>query len=110
MNSPWDNSKLVDRILWAVFQTHDGNELWSHGKRDPDAFRRAVSQTLIQFMDVLVRELKTEAARLDWSVTDGDQPLTYVVQHRVGHLVIAEFEGTPDACIGFIRGWIENDR
>lgn len=33
---------LVDRVIAAVCETHDGSDLWGHAKEDPEAFRRAV--------------------------------------------------------------------
>ena len=37
---------VVDAVLWAVAQCHDGSDLWAHMKRDPDAFRREVARVL----------------------------------------------------------------
>lgn len=37
---------FVDRLLLAVFQCHDGSEMWAHAKRDPDSFRDAVAFAL----------------------------------------------------------------
>jgi len=38
--------KLVDAVILAVCECHDGGELWDHAKRDPDAFRRTVLNAL----------------------------------------------------------------
>ena len=37
---------VVDAVLWAVGQCHDGSDLWSHMRRDPDTFRREVARVL----------------------------------------------------------------
>lgn len=39
-------SQLIDRIIWQVFQCADMSELWSAGRRNPEAFRRAVRRAL----------------------------------------------------------------
>lgn len=33
---------IVDRICFLIGQTHDSSELWSHMRKDPEAFRNAV--------------------------------------------------------------------
>lgn len=33
---------LIDAIVSAVCNTHDGSDLWKHAKQDPNAFRNAV--------------------------------------------------------------------
>jgi hypothetical protein len=39
--------RFVDRLLFAVFNCHDGSELWAHAKRDPDTFRRTVTYVMV---------------------------------------------------------------
>ena len=39
---------VVDRICFLIGQTHDTTELWSHMRKDPDAFRDAVRMGLRQ--------------------------------------------------------------
>lgn len=37
---------LVDKIIGAVCSCHDGSDLWTHTRRDPEAFRQAVRAVL----------------------------------------------------------------
>ena len=38
---------LIDRIVFAVGDCHDGPSLWDHMRQDPEAFRSAVRHVLI---------------------------------------------------------------
>lgn len=38
---------LVDRLVLAVCDCHDGSDLWAHTSRDPETFRRAVRGALL---------------------------------------------------------------
>lgn len=40
-------SALVDRLVFAVCDCHDGSDLWAHTRRDPETFRRAVRGALL---------------------------------------------------------------
>lgn len=36
----------IDRIMLAICECHDGQDLWAHTRRDPDTFRRAIEFAL----------------------------------------------------------------
>ena len=37
---------IVNRVLLAVCNMHDGSDLWAHTRREPDAFRDVVRRAL----------------------------------------------------------------
>lgn len=41
-----DEEALINRICFQFAQTHDTSELWSHMRRDPEAFRIAIRRAL----------------------------------------------------------------
>jgi hypothetical protein len=42
--------EITDRILDRICNVHDGSELWTHARRDPDAFREAVKAALLDVL------------------------------------------------------------
>lgn len=53
--------KLVDQVISAVCNTHDGPDLWGHTRKDPEAFRAAVRPLLQEAFQAASRV--AEAAR-----------------------------------------------
>ncbi|MGH7179497.1 MAG: hypothetical protein ACREJC_19125 [Tepidisphaeraceae bacterium] len=93
------NADLIDRILLAVFECHDGSDMWGHARQDPEAFRRAVRRVLdgplgqpderIRVAEAVrddARRQSTrdlEARRTAWG--DGVRAALDVVKHRLAH-------------------------
>jgi hypothetical protein len=46
---------LVDKILFAVANCHDGYELWGHMRKDPETFRRTVRHVLVPAINLLAK-------------------------------------------------------
>jgi hypothetical protein len=40
------SKEMVDKVCFNIGNTHDQSELWSHMRKDPDAFRQAVTMAL----------------------------------------------------------------
>jgi hypothetical protein len=62
---------LVDRILFAVGNCHDGSELWGHMRRDPEAFRRAVSYAIAPALMGSQAEAESWLVRIERLLTMG---------------------------------------
>jgi hypothetical protein len=62
------SQNLVDRVIRAVAECHDGSELWGHLRKDPEAFRDAVRAALKSFGSDTCRTSEIEGllARGTW--------------------------------------------
>lgn len=52
-------AELTHRVIRAVAECHDGTSasgLWSHLRRDPGAFKRAVSGAILRFLEEQPRD------------------------------------------------------
>jgi hypothetical protein len=52
-----DTDALVDPIIWEVCQLAESQELWADTRRDPDAYRRAVSRVLARWRAFAIGEV-----------------------------------------------------
>lgn len=77
---------LIDAIVSAVCNTHDGSDLWKHAKQDPNAFRNAVRWAVLPEHARSLRVWQGESCRRPMlSVHTPDEQLAIVIDVLKAH-------------------------
>lgn len=80
---------VEDRVIEAIASTHDGSELWSHLRRDPEAFRSAVRFALAPVLIGSQNEAESWLAKIEkmlslWHFTSVDEMLRKINTDQLG--------------------------
>lgn len=89
---------LINQIIVAIGNCHDGGELWSHLRRDPEAFRHAVRGVLAIEISLALKAERERVAlwhesaanRADSMAEDGINLTGVAYEHRISAQIIRE--------------------